>query len=111
MWRSGQSITIEELLRKFSRENFNDANYKPLFHGHSETTMPLSLIVKQKRPIWKRPFVKDPMILLSGLEKYVSCDCEKEYQDAVKLKVIKEQVIEKRKTAPVDRYKEFIQIC
>ena len=51
------------------------------------------------------------MTILAGLEKYVSSDCEKEYQDAVKLKVIKEQVIEKRKTAPVDRYKEFIKIC
>ena len=51
------------------------------------------------------------MLLLSGLEKYVSSDCEKEYQDAVKLKVIEEQVIEKGKTAIVDRYQEFIKIC
>ncbi|XP_067038685.1 uncharacterized protein [Acropora muricata] len=99
---TSQSITIEELLRKFSRENFNDANYMPLLHGDSEITKPLSLMIKQKRPIWKRPFAKDEMTILAGLERYVSSDCEKEYQEAVKLKVIKEQVIEKGKTAPVD---------
>lgn len=100
---------IEELLRKFSRENFDDANYMPLLHGHSETTKPLSLIIKRKRPIWKRPFAKDEMTILAGLEKYVSSDCEKDYEDAVKLKVMAEQVIEKGKTAPVDRYKEIIK--
>ena len=61
-------------------------------------------MIKQKRPIWKPPFAKDEMTILASLEKYVSSDCEKEYQDAVKLEVIKEQVIEKGKTAPVDRY-------
>ena len=45
------------------------------------------------------------MTILGGLEKYVSSDCEKEYEDAVKLNVMKEQVLEKGKTAPVDRYK------
>ena len=100
---------IEELLRKFSRENFDDANYVPLLHGHSETAKPLSLIIKRKRPIWKRPFAKDEMTFLAGLEKYVSSDCGKEFQDAIKLKMKVEQVIEKVKTAPVDRYKEFIK--
>ena len=99
---------IEELLRKFSRENFDDVNYMPLLHGHSETTKPLSLIIKRKRPIWKRPFAKDEMTILAGLEKYVSSDCAKGYKDAVKLKVMAEQVIEKGKTAPVDRYKQII---
>ncbi|XP_067035701.1 uncharacterized protein [Acropora muricata] len=93
---------IEELLRKFSRENFDDANYMPLLHGHSETAKPLSLIIKRKRPIWKRPFAKDEMTFLAGLEKYVSSDCEKEYQKAIKLKMKQEQLIEKVKTAPVD---------
>ena len=100
---------IEELLRKFSRENFDDANYVPLLHGHSETAKPLSLIIKRKRPLWKRPFAKDEMTFLAGLEKYVSNDCEKKYQDAIKLKMNKEQVIEKVKTAPVERYKNLFK--
>ncbi|XP_044172140.1 uncharacterized protein LOC114964437 isoform X2 [Acropora millepora] len=96
---------IEELLRRFARENFDHANYVPVLHGHSETVKPLSLIFKRKRPIWKRPFAKDEMIILPGLENFVSSDCEKEYLEAVKLK--EEQVIEKWKTAPVERKKEF----
>ncbi|XP_074614949.1 uncharacterized protein LOC141874557 [Acropora palmata] len=98
---------IEELLRRFARENFGHANYVPVLHGHSETAKPLSLIFKRKRSIWKRPFAKDEMIILPGLENFVSSDCEKEYLEAVKLKVIEEQVIEKGKTAPVERKKEF----
>ena len=99
---------IEELLRRFARENFDNANYVPVLHGHSETVKPLSLIFKRKRSIWKRPFAKDEMIILPGLENFVSSDCEKEYLEAVKLKVIEEQVVEKGKTAPVERYKKFI---
>ena len=84
----------------------------PFLHGHSETTKPLSLMIKQKRPIWKRPFAKDEMTILASLEKYVSRDWEREYQYAVELNVIKEQVIGKGKTAPVDRYYiKFIKIC
>ena len=48
------------------------------------------------------------MIILGGLEKFVSSDCQKKYLDAVKLKVIEEQVMEKGKNDPVDRYKTFI---
>ena len=95
---------IEELLRKFSRETFGDPKYVPLLPGHSETSKPLSLLIKQKRSIWKRPFAKDEVVLLDGLEKFVSSDCEKEYLEAVKLKVIKEQLLEKGKNAPMDRY-------
>ena len=69
---------IEELLRKFSRENIDDVNYVPLLHGHSETAKPLSLIIKQKRTIWKHPFAKDEIIILARVEKYVSSHYEKE---------------------------------
>ncbi|XP_067035698.1 uncharacterized protein [Acropora muricata] len=97
---------IEDLLLRFSRENFDDANYVPLLHGHSETAKPLSLIIKQKRSIWKRPFAKNEIIILDGLENFVSSDCEKEYLEAVKLNVI-EQVLEKGKNAPVNSHMEI----
>jgi len=97
---------IEELLLRFSRENFGDAKYVPLLHGHSETAKPLSLIIKQKRSIWKRPFAKNEIIILDGLENFVSSDCEIEYLEAVKLNVI-EQVLEKGKNAPVNSHMEI----
>ena len=91
---------IEELRRMFSSGKFNNVSYVPLLHGHSETAKPLSLIIKQKRSIWKRPFAKDEMIFLADVENFVSSDCEKEYLEAVKLKIIEEGVME---SAPVDR--------
>ena len=103
---------IEELLRRFSRENFDDANYVPLLHGHSETAKPLSLIIKQKRSIWKHrySFARDEIIFLAGLENFVPRHCEEKYMEAVKLKVIEEQMMEKGKNSPVDRYKRLNEI-
>ena len=101
---------IEELLHRFSRENFDGAGYVPLLYGHLTTKKPLSLIIKRKRSIWKRPFAKDELIFLAGLENFVSSDYEKEYLEAVKLKVIEESVIEKEKNAPVDRYKQMNEL-
>ena len=93
----------EELLRRFARENFHGANYVPLLHGHLGTTKPLSLIIKRKRPLWKLPFARNEIIILAGLEKYVSSDSEIEYQEAIKRNVVKEQVMEKGKSDPVRR--------
>ena len=61
-------------------------------------------------PIWKRPFAKDEIIILAGLEEYVSNDCEKEYLEAVKLNLIEEQMMEKGSNTPVDRYKQMNEI-
>ena len=91
---------IEKLLRMFSGGKSNNASYVPLLLRHSETAKPLSLMVKRKRSIWKRPFAKDEMIFLAGLENFVSSDCEREYREAVKLKVIEEGMME---SAPVHR--------
>ncbi|XP_068710965.1 uncharacterized protein [Montipora foliosa] len=94
---------IEELLYKFSKENFGDANFLPLLHGHSKTAKPLALLVKRKRSIWKRPFGKKEIIILDGLEKYVDSD-EKDFLKDVESKITKEQLIEKGSDAPAARY-------
>ena len=109
-FHSDQSVMIEELLRRFSRENFGDGSYVPLLHGYSMKKKPLSLIIKRKRSIWKRPFAKDEIIFLAGLENFVSSDCEKDYLKAVKLKIIEESVMEKVKNPPVERYKRMNEI-
>ena len=98
---------IAELLCKFSRENFGDVNYEPFLHGYSETAKPLSLIVKQKRSIWKRPYAKAELYFLGDLEKFVSSDCKKDYTEDVQSKIVSEQKIEKGKSDPVDRYKNY----
>ena len=98
---------IEELLRKFSRENFGDVNYEPFLHGYSETAKPLSLIIKRKRSIWKRRFAKAEMTFLGDLEKFISSDCKKDYTEAVQSKIASEQKMEKGQSDPVDRYKDY----
>ena len=98
---------IEQLLRGFARQNFSE-HYVPVLHGQLKITNPLSLMIKQKRPIWKIPFAKDELIILAGLEKYVSSDSENRYREAVSSKIIKEQVMEKGRDDPVNRYKDFI---
>lgn len=93
---------IEQLLRGFARQNFSE-HYVPVLHGQLKITNPLSLMIKQKRPIWKIPFAKDELIILAGLEKYVSSDSENRYREAVSSKIIKEQVMEKGRDDPVNR--------
>ena len=97
----------EELLCRFARQNFSE-HYMPVLHGLLKIMNPLSLMIKRKQPIWKIPFVKDEFILLAGLEKYVSSDSENRYREAVSSKLIKEQVMEKGRDDPVNRYKDFI---
>ncbi|XP_068708072.1 uncharacterized protein [Montipora foliosa] len=95
-------IMIEELLHKFSKENFGDPNYLPLLHRHSKTAKPLALLVKRKRSIWKCPFGKKEIIILDGLEKYVDSN-ENDFLKDVKSKIKKEQLIEKGSDAPAAR--------
>ena len=94
---------IEELLYKFSKENFGDPNYLPLFQRHSKPAKPLALLVKRKRSIWKRPFGKKEIIILDGLEKHVVSK-EKDFLKDVESKIKKEQLIEKGSDAPAARY-------
>ena len=96
---------IDELLRMFARENFGTNKYYPVFHGETETTKPLDLIIKRPRSIWKRPFAKLEMTILAGLEKYVESDKLKEaYLEEVKSKIVLEEVLEKGKNAPATRF-------
>ena len=97
----------EKLLRKFARENFGKVKYKPFLHGYSETAKPLSLIIKRKRSIWKRRFAKAERVFLGDLEKFVPSDCKKDYKEAVQLKIASEQRMEKDKSDPVERYKDY----
>ncbi|XP_068710961.1 uncharacterized protein [Montipora foliosa] len=99
---------IEELFHKFTKENFGDPNYLTVLHGHSMTAKPLALLVKRKRPIWKRPFAKEEIKILAGLEKYVNSNHEEDYLKDVESKIKKEQLIEKGSGAPAVSHKEVI---
>ena len=61
---------IEETIRKFAQENFSH-KYFPVLNGETDKIQPLALLVKQHRPIWKRPFAKSEIVILAGFERYV----------------------------------------
>jgi len=61
---------IEYAIRKFAQENFGD-KYFPVLHGETDKIQPLALVVRQHRPLWKRPFAKSEIIILAGFDRYV----------------------------------------
>lgn len=77
---------IRKVLRVFAEENFRD-KYYPVLHGASASDVkPFVLIVKKKRPIYKRPFTKEEFIIVAGLENYVKEDKKEDFLKAVSSK-------------------------
>ena len=77
---------IRKVLRVFAEENFGDKHY-PVLHGASASDVkPFVLIVKKKRPIYKRPFTKEEFIIVAGLENYVKEDKKEDFLKAVSSK-------------------------
>ena len=59
---------MEEVLRQFAEENFEDDNYYPVFDGQTALIKPLALAVKKRRSIFLRPFFKSELIVTAPLE-------------------------------------------
>lgn len=61
---------IKKVLQALADENFGD--HYPILHGASSSDVkPFVLMVKKKRPIYKRPLTKSEFIIIAGLENYV----------------------------------------
>ena len=80
---------FEDLLRNFAKENYGKEHY-PLPHGCNVAVKPLGLMVKRPRSIFQRPFKKNELTILGGLEEYVSLDVKSEFLDALKLYIKKD---------------------
>ena len=80
---------IEDLLRKFAKENFGKGHY-PLPHGCNVAVKPLGLMVKRPRSIFQRPLTKDELTIVGGLEEYVPLDEKNKFLDASKLHIKKD---------------------
>lgn len=77
---------IRKVLRVFAEENFGDKHY-PVLHGASASDVkPFVLIVKKKRPVYKRPFTKAEFKIIAGLENYVKEDKKEDFLKAVSSK-------------------------
>ena len=82
---------IEKLLRDFAAENFGqESNYFPVTHGKLQEIKPLVLLVKQRRPIWERPFKKNKLTTIGRVDTFVTKGKNQEVQDKINLHIKKE---------------------
>ena len=87
-------MTIEEVLRAFAEENFDENDYYPVSHGETTSIKPLALLVKKPRPVYKRPFAKSEFTVIAALEDYVVKDKKEEFTKAVSSTTVKEENLE-----------------
>lgn len=94
---------IVDAIKKFAQENFSH-KYFPVLLGESDKIQPLALVVKQHRPIWKRPFGKSEIVILAGFEKYVEDGAEQTVQESITSKIQDEELPVKQKIDLGARY-------
>ena len=94
---------IEDAIRKFAQENFSH-KYFPVLHGETDKIQPLAMVVKQHRPIWKRPFAKSEIVILAGFERYVEDGAQKTVGKSILSNIRDEEVSMKQKVGMGARY-------
>ena len=82
-------------LLKFAEENF-EGKYFAFLDGENKRIRPLELAVKRRRPLWKRPFAKNELINLEGLEKYVEGEGEEQFCRALNAIITEEELFIKK---------------
>ncbi|XP_066026502.1 uncharacterized protein [Pocillopora verrucosa] len=93
----------QDSIKAFVRENFGK-DYLPVYHGQTDSISPLALIVKRKRSLWKRPLGKGEMVIVGGLQRYITGEKEKHFHKYCQSKLRKEdRSLEKTETSDVSR--------
>jgi len=82
---------IKKTLLKFAEENFGDKYFVSL-DGENKRIRPLELAVKRRRLLWMRPFAKNELIFLNGLEKYVEDEGKEEFCRAINSIITEEEL-------------------
>ena len=94
---------LEKSLLKFAEENFSQ-KYCVCLHGETKRIRPLGLIVKRHRSMFKRPFGKNELIILEGLEKYVEGEGEEKFCKALNKMITEEGQVMEPKLSLGKRY-------
>ena len=94
---------IQEVIRKFAQENFSH-KYFPVLHGETDKIQPLALVVRQHRPLWKRPFAKSEIIILAGFDRYVENGSQETVLEAITSNIRDEELSMKQKVDMAARY-------
>jgi len=87
-------MPIENVLRAFAEENFDESNYYPVSHGSTESIKPLGLVMKKRRSVFKRPFAKSEFIVIAALDDFVVKDKREEFTDVFNSTLLKEDNLE-----------------
>ena len=94
---------IEEAIRKFAEDNFW-YRYLPVPHGETDKILPLALVVKQHRPLWKRPFSKSELVVHDKFETYVKHGTQKTVCESIATSIKDEELCMKQKVGIGGRY-------
>ena len=94
---------LEKSLLKFAEENFSD-KYCASLHGETKRIRPLALIVKRQRSLFKRPFGKNELIILEGLEKYLEEEGEEKFCKALNKIITEEELVMEPKCSLGEKY-------
>ena len=94
---------IEDAIRKFALENFSH-KYFPVLHGETDKIQPLALVVKQHRPLWKRPFAKSEIVILANFGRYVKDDGQEAVCESITRNIRDEELSMKQKVGMGERY-------
>ena len=94
---------IEDAIRKFAKENFSH-KYFPVLHGETDKIRPLALVVKQHRPLWKRPFAKSEIVILADFGRYVKDGAQETVRKTVDANIKDEELSVKQKVDMGARY-------
>ena len=94
---------IEDAIRKFAQENFSH-KYFPVLHGETDKIQPLALVVKQHRPLWKRPFARSEIVILADFGRYVKDDGQKAVCESITRNIRDEELSVKQKVDLGARY-------
>ena len=96
---------IQDVLRKFAQENFSH-EYFPVLHGKTDKVQPLALVVRQHRPLWKRPFAKSKIIILARFDGYVEKGAQETVCEAITSNIRDEELSMKQKVDMAARYQK-----
>ena len=94
---------IEEAIRKFAYDNFSH-RYFPVLHGETDKIQPSALVVKQHRPLWKRPFAKSELVVHDKFETYVKHGAQKTVCESIATSIKDEELCMKQKVGIGGRY-------
>ena len=93
----------EEAIRKFARENFSH-KYFLVPHGETDKIQLLALVLKNHRPLWKRPFAQSEIVILGGFEGYVKKGAQKIVCQSISSKTRDEELSLKQRIDMGSRY-------